>query len=104
MLTVVALVPKKFVSKMKMKQEKKNTPVAQETLTTSLGPFFRSVSLVLITSQSSVIILGHFMCPPCLYEPLTSHLDGEEGWACFVVKSSRKPKNNRKNQLVLEKE
>jgi hypothetical protein len=39
-----------------------------------------------------------------VYEPLTSHLDGEEGWACIVVKSSRKPKNNRKEQLVLEKE
>jgi hypothetical protein len=51
MLTAAALVPKKFVSKMKIKREKKkNTPVAQETSTTSLGPFFRSVSLVLITS------------------------------------------------------
>jgi hypothetical protein len=40
MLTAAALVPKKFVSKMKMKREKKNTPVAQETLSTSLGPFF----------------------------------------------------------------
>jgi hypothetical protein len=39
-----------------------------------------------------------------VYEPLTSHLDGEEGWACVVVKCSRKPKNNRKNPLVLEKE
>jgi hypothetical protein len=39
-----------------------------------------------------------------LYEPLTSHLDGEEGCPCVVVKSSRNPKNNRKNQLVLEKE
>jgi hypothetical protein len=40
MLTAAALVPKKFVSKMKMKREKKNTPVAQETSSTSLGPFF----------------------------------------------------------------
>jgi hypothetical protein len=39
-----------------------------------------------------------------VYKPLTSHLDGEEGCACVVVKSSRKPKNNRKNKLVLEKE
>jgi hypothetical protein len=31
-------------------------------------------------------------------------LDGEKGWACVIVKSSRKPKNNRKEQLVLEKE
>jgi hypothetical protein len=38
-----------------------------------------------------------------VYEPLTSHLDGEEGQACVIVKSSRKPKNNRKEQLVLEK-
>jgi hypothetical protein len=52
MLTVAALVPKKFVSKMKKKQEKKNTPVAQETLTMSLGPFFCLVSLVLISHCS----------------------------------------------------
>jgi len=101
MLMAVALVPKKFVSKMR---KEKNTPVAQETSTTSLGPFFHLVSLILITSQSSVFIPGHFACPPHVYEPLTSYLDGEKGWACIIVKSSRKPKNNRKNQLVLEKE
>jgi hypothetical protein len=49
MLMAAALVPKMFVSKIKMEREKKkNTPVAQEMSTTSLGPFFHSASLVLI--------------------------------------------------------
>jgi hypothetical protein len=63
-LSLPILVPKKFVSemKMKMRKERENILVAQEMSTTSLGPFFRSIPLVLIVSQSSVIVSSFFGC------------------------------------------
>ena len=51
-----------------MSKERKNIPVAQETLMTSLGPFFCFVSLILITSQSSVIVPSlWFHCHCCCH-------------------------------------
>jgi hypothetical protein len=74
-LSLPILVPKKFVSKMKMKREKKEKTYLwpKRRRRRLLGHFFRSIPLVLVVSQSSVVVPSFFGCCCSLLVLLSFH-------------------------------